>query len=247
MKKAYNLSEVLTTMMVIGIIAAMTIPALYNVSIAEKNRTNLKKTFASYTINIQQILASTGTICETLACTRHWSCRNPQEDEDGNRVCDTKHNGALAQFKNFNYENCDDCVKKDSNLPAIMQNKEFSTYRLPNMAYASIYDYEGNCTTVIPENSANNNNDTDTFRACSVMVLDVNGHKGPNTPCKDRYAFYVANQPYSRSETVNGKDYNLVQTYLVPFGYNDVPNFESEDGYNCTAKVMYNNWKISKQ
>lgn len=237
MKKAYNLSEVLTTMMVIGIIAAMTIPALYNVSIAEKNRTNLKKTFASYTINIQQTLASTGTICETLACTRHWSCRNLQTN--GNIItCDTTHNGALAQFENFNYENCDDCVKKDSKLPQIMQNKEFSTYRLPNMAYAAIYDYAGNCTEEI-------NND---FRACSVMVLDVNGHKGPNTPCKDRYAFYVANQPYSRSETVNGKDYNLVQTYLVPFGYNDAPNFESaQDGYNCTAKMMYNNWKISKQ
>ena len=236
MKKGYTLSEVLTTLMVIGIIAAMTLPALYNVSIAEKNRTNLKKTFASYTINIQQTLVSTGTICETLACTRHWSCRNPQEDEDGNIIaCDTTHNGALAQFENFNYENCDDCVKNDSKLPGVMQNQKFSTYRLPNMSYAAIYDYAGNCSESI-------NND---FRACSVMILDVNGHKGPNTPCKDRYAFYVANKPYSRTSE-NG-EYNLIQTYLVPFGYNDAPNFEgSPDGYNCTAKLMYNNWKISK-
>jgi len=236
MKKAYNLSEVLTTMMVIGIIAAMTIPALYNVGITEKNRTTLKKTFASYTINIQQTLASYGTICQSLACTNAWNYKTNQ-DRTAN---DTTHNGALAQSNNFNYEICHGaCIDNTSKLPEPLANSTFSTYILPNTAYAAIYDYEGNCTEVIGDSDDNK------FRACSAMVLDVNGPKGPNTPCKDRYAFYVANEPYSKSETNGDKDYNLVQTYLVPFGYNDIPDFES-DPYNCTAEMMYNNWKTVK-
>jgi len=221
MKKGFTLSEVLTVLMVLGIIATMTMPVLYNNITKEKNKTMLKKVYASYMINIEQTLNSTGTLCNSLSCLRAW----------GKSGATNEHNGVLANPNNFNQTICTNCIKKDSNLPEEMKNKDFTTYELPNNAYSAIYDYTSNCNEDI-------NGD---FNACGILIIDTNGTKGPNQPCSDRFGFYISNNPFSFRDAAN--NVALASTFLVPFGYNTAPNY-SGDEYNCTARIIYNGWKL---
>ncbi|MCQ2958159.1 MAG: type II secretion system GspH family protein [Candidatus Gastranaerophilales bacterium] len=243
-KKAFTLTEVLTTLMVIGVIAAMTMPTLMTNVTEQKNLAMLKKLYSSYTVNIQSMLNSEyGTHCDSLSCLRKWGSATTPDYQP------PYHNGALADTKYFNVDqqctNDSDCVsdyfKNDTTLvrgrvtyTAASKHLTGTVYRLRNSASAIIYDYNDNCGGQAGD--AGNN-----IRVCSIIIFDTNGFSGTNSPCQDRFGFYVANTPYSYNRD-DAHGYKTAPTFLVPIGFNK-PTGEAKDALDCTAEIMAKGWK----
>lgn len=262
-KTAFTTAEVLTTLFVIGLIAAFTIPALNTNIEKQKNETMLRKLYSSMSVNIQTVLNQAGV--NSLSALRVWN-------KEG------AHNGILANPKYFNVDYiCQDCVKIGEIFPAPMnagtpaqeaveevldadgnitipaqEGKDavpanFTTYRLRNGSWAMIYDFRGNC---IAEGYVLKNKEA--IALCGIVVFDLNESKSPNMPGRDRFAYYISDVPVDNS-------------YLIPIGFSkknqdnsssfnsfgEISSFVgsgecqigSVEGYNCTAKVMIERWK----
>ena len=268
-KKGFTLTEAQLTLMMIGIIAAMTIPILTSDVGQRKHITMFKKLYSSFNVNIQTVLGEKN--CDFLSCLRAWGEENP-----------TKHNGALADpnYLDIDYI-CTDCFKRASSkvnvyLPPPMQamqdeetetvkdettgeyvtkttqektDANFTAYRLKNSAVIGIYDFEGNCSTTL-DNVTNNGTAVD---LCGIIIFDLNGVNGPNQPGEDRYAFYISDEiidgshlipiGYSEADKNNNTQFNKNGAITSTIG-EGVCTPGKLDGYNCTAKIMTSGWKM---
>ncbi len=254
MKRAFTLTETLTVLMVIGVVALMTIPTLISSTNEQKSLSMLKKLYSSYCVNIQQVLTRMdrdgGYNCSSFSCTRAF---NGDPDNGANRhdvtgaaIPPHKHNGILANTSLFNIDNENMGLVRvgekmpDNDIKVDTDNKKPSVYHLSNGTSAIIYDYNGNCITSI-------NGD---FNACGILILDTNGREGGGIPCKDRYAFYIANEQTPSTAQCNAGFPNcdkLKPSYLVPFGYNVTDgDFSGHNNFDCTGEIVMNDWKPVK-
>jgi len=222
--KAFTLTEVLLVLAIVGTIATMTIPVLMANVKERENMAMLKKLYSSYTVNITSMLNNEyATSCESLSCLRKWDTAGV-------------HNGALADTRIFNISaecigNCiTDYFGPGTTFPtnditySAGSGLNASLYLLPNSAAVMVYDAGGNCTQEI-----------EGHKYCSIVMFDTNGANGPNAPCADRFAFYLANTPFGNN------DKNIQANYLVPFGFHNPSS--TGNPYNCTARIMRNGWK----
>lgn len=155
-----------------------------------------------------------------------------------------------------------------NNLPA-----NFSTYKYENGSAIAIFDYQGNCITEnrvfftgkewvcedtpVGQRCRWEKRNNESKDVCGMVVFDVNGVKAPNIPGKDRFGYFIVDEPldgsylvpmgYSYNDLNNSKsNYNsngYVKSEVA--GSDCIPGDKSGRGYNCTAKVMLNNWKIN--
>ena len=287
-KSAFSLAEVLTTLMLIGVVAAILVPALYININNQKNVAALKRMYSDFSINIQTVLNYYN--CSSISCTRKYGKIGAQRTPDGKFV--GPHNGVFADPTIIKLaRECPECFVKNSIMPVDMitikdsfENRagvrtpvvlpaNFTAYQFDTGSAMGLFDYPGNCVHTggvtytggriwrCPSDGrpcywdiANN----DPMPICGIVVFDTNGAKKPNLPGKDRFAYYIMDEP-------------LDDSYLVPVGYSFdddnprnkskfnkngfirsemagnkcIPNDKSGQGYNCTAKVMLNNWKIN--
>lgn len=147
----------------------------------------------------------------------------------------------------------------------------FSAYKYENASIIAIFDYQGNCTTenkvyftgkewVCPPAGGPCkwvNVKNESKAVCGMVVFDVNAEKAPNIPGKDRFGFFIMDEPLGDSYLVPmGYSYNDNEKNKSPFnkdgsirsevaGNKCKPDDKNGQGYNCTAKVMLNNWKIN--
>lgn len=230
--RAFTLAETLTTLLIIGVISAVLIPVTYvNVS-KQKTISAFKRLYSSFSVNVKTVLGEAN--CSTISCLRAY-----KENTGANP---TKHNGVFANPKYINIQaSCPTCVEDTAILP-IGSRDDYSIYRLSNSSYMLLYDFaDGNCIDKTHVQVGSDNVD-----ACGVVVFDVNGQQAPNMPGKDRFAYYIVDEA-------------LAGSYLVPFGYSDdlsevistkiddgkcEPESPVGKGYNCTAKIMLNKWKM---
>ncbi|MCR4880878.1 MAG: type II secretion system GspH family protein, partial [bacterium] len=68
---AFSLAETLTTLMLIGVVAAVTIPVLNANVEKQKTIANLKRLYSSFSINIQTVLNEAN--CSSISCLRAYS------------------------------------------------------------------------------------------------------------------------------------------------------------------------------
>ncbi len=269
MRKGFSLPEVLTVMMVIGTIAAITIPTMQTNIEESKRLTSLRKIYASFAVNIQSVLNrvedGVGIACASLSCTRGWD----EKDAATLATCTAKatagtENGNLNKYTAacnntlgnpdfFNISHaCDDCFKYKVLPPDMVAEADnVWSYVLQNGAHMAIMNYTDvyNCSQL----EDNVTNDNETIPLCGIVVFDVNGVKGPNRPGEDMFAYYISDEPIENS-------------YLIPIGYSKTennisnnPTYNSQNnlesfvisetafGYNQTALVMQNGWKYPRE
>ncbi|MDD3593781.1 MAG: type II secretion system protein [Candidatus Gastranaerophilales bacterium] len=89
-KNAFTLSEVLTTLMIVGVVAAITIPAL-NSNITEETKLKSLRAFNNaFNQNILTTIAEDA--CDSLSCLNKWG-----DSANANIM----HNGALEKYLNY--------------------------------------------------------------------------------------------------------------------------------------------------
>lgn len=158
---AFTLAEVLITLGIIGIVAALTIPSLINNTNQKELITKYKKIFSALNQATKQIVALNGALDTSSAAnviTQYKSVMNTSTDavfNDGIHFSPTKH---YLYYKNTSSTGFDYSA---SAVPGFVTNDGVSL----------MYDFRNaTCSATI----------VGVDNTCGIWYIDVNGAKGPN-------------------------------------------------------------------
>jgi len=233
----FTLAEVLITLGVIGVVAALTIPTLFANYQKKVYVTQLKKAYSEINQALIQLSADNGCIGD-LKCTGLFNStsRVPFGTEFVKyfkvaKDCGSTELGCLSNSVAYTYNGSGGRGDYDANAWA-------DSYRFVTMDNISIYIYNvfGNYTGCAAGWSTHKTNNL--TQICSQIDIDVNGpSKGPNNFGKDIFKFYIS----------NGKG-----PLLYPFGGPDDggnPFYWCDSsapyGDYCAARIMNENWEMN--
>ena len=220
--KAFTLAEVLITLGIIGVVAAITIPTLVKNYQKTVWVNQLKKSVSTLEQGFQKMLADDGVddlhnteLGQLFANTSDDGGYYSDQEED---VMQKANNIFIKYFNttrfDFNYSNTNQFWCKEHSLLYDKNDKD-----CVNGDYASIYLSDG---AIIGFASFLSRYD---YRNSGCIEIDINGEKKPNTWGRDTFAFSVSN---------NG--------HLIPRDYENC-NL-TENGYSCAAHIIKNGWKM---
>ena len=224
--RAFTLAEVLITIGIIGVVAAMTMPSLIQDKQNNERVSQLKKVYSTLSQAYLQAVSERGTPDE-------WGMTGMYE-ESSHYIFATAFRPYLKLSK--------DCIDIQENAVREECGSDANLSRFRNARSVILIDgtrvtfriYNGTCTTNYSGSSSNNA----LKNTCGAISIDLNGKRLPNKNGEDRFMFYF---------TKNG---------LVPFGIKkasiefekacnrkiDLPYPTHSPGnmYGCTAWVLYN-------
>ena len=180
MKKGFTIAEVLITLGIIGIIAAITLPTVINNA---KERETVAKVKKFYSVMSQALLMSIG--------------KHGYVDEWG--FCEEYNAECATQFvSNFRSElkvirdcaNNSNCIAQNG-YKYLNGNSFSSNYGNGDLYYKMILN-DGSYLWIRHNNSNTcKNNDASTANVCGLIWYDLNGAKLPNQLGKDIFVFYI--------------------------------------------------------
>ena len=174
-KTAFTLAEVLITLAIIGIIAAMVIPSLLNNINNMQYVTALKKIYSSLSQATQRIVNEEGGtmegLCDSNSCMKDLFL----EYMIGVKSCEiTSTNGCWHKSKKWFSFSGSPVYSTEESMSVLVGN-DGSLIEFMNVAK--------NCNSKIESLTVP--------VACARMRVDVNGYKSPNTVGKDIFDFYL--------------------------------------------------------
>lgn len=223
-KKGFTLAEVLITLVIIGVIAAITVPTLITKYQKEQTVTRLKKAYSSLAQTTNRAIADYGPIST-------WDIGQQFNPDD-----------ALAFFNKYvvPYLNV---MKKPTKSTEGNWDKQFYFLNGTPMLYddTEIRFYLNDGTSVTAHLNPVND---ETKRA--VLRIDINGDKKPNKFGKDIFQFdyYI----YS-TENQNASGKFVPDWYFVERGEllssGDWKCNKHNEGTACAAVIMHDGWRIA--
>ena len=210
MKRGFTLAEVLITLGIIGIVAAMTMPALIQKQIEKDVVVSLKK---NYSVLNQSFLVAYNNFGET----DNWFEANTTSYDILKKlttnldVIELKNNGPENKYKMIN----------GNNIPLT----DYAEAKLKDGSIIYLQNSSPNCTGNKTWEGTGNKH---LKNICSSIYVDVNGYKGPNKLAIDMFGFYLTKY----SVYPSGTDDNFVRfdTYCSNKMYGI--------SYGCTAWVL---------
>jgi len=248
--KAFTLAEVLITLGIIGVVAAMTIPTLINNYQNTQYVTQLKKAYSTIQQGFKEYLADEGT--ESLGDTELFD-------------------GSTGFYSQERFDKIDAMTKKYFNV--LRSRKSISdwsysgngTYlNYPSMGVLNIYgnsDYvfqtlDGmNIAIFLQASCQPNYSKTSNMKAnCGQVTVDVNGFKPPNIMGRDIFFYFVLGHDGSLYP-LYGKQYvNYNWGTNEGFYWRNYPSWcgtansttfsDTTNGY-CIARIIEEGWKMT--
>lgn len=228
-KFAFTLAEVLITLGIIGVVAAMTMPSLI-ANYQEKQRVSqLKKVYSALSQAFVSAVQENGTPDE-------WGMGD-MYDENSHLIMANnfkKHLKLSQDCTNMNGTQArkvcgmQDNAGKNNNLEIVGAPSQAKAIILNDGTIVGFRHYEANCAMGFG----------DLKNVCGILYVDLNGQKRPNSDGYDQFNIYVAKDK------------------LVPLGFKgdyltfekacnrkiDVPfsSYSDRGMYSCAAWVLYN-------
>ena len=228
-KFAFTLAEVLITLGIIGVVAAMTMPSLI-ANYQEKQRVSqLKKVYSALSQAFVTAVQENGTPDE-------WGMGD-MYDENSHLIMANnfkKHLKLSQDCTNMNGTQArkvcgmQDNAGKNNNLEIVGASSQAKAIILNDGTIVGFRHYEANCAMGFG----------DLKNVCGILLVDLNGQKRPNSGGYDQFNIYVAKDK------------------LVPLGFKgdcltfekacnrkiDVPfsSYSDRGMYSCAAWVLYN-------
>jgi len=191
-KNGFTLAEVLITLGIIGIVAAMTIPTLMANNQKAQYVTALKKAYTQFNQVLVQIATDKGCVGD-LRCTGLFEASTTNRSLGDELVkyfkvvknCETTAGGGpsitgcLSRISD-NYDGSSARGDGDSTSYYRFITADGTGFLISNM--------QNNCTLNYSTNKTYN-----TTQVCGAINVDVNGRKGPNNKGMDVFVFYITN------------------------------------------------------
>jgi len=236
--KGFTLAEVLITLGIIGIVAAMTIPTLIANNQKIQYVTALKKVYSNVNQVLVQYSADNGCVGD-LKCTGLFAASNTA----------TNVGDALAPYFSIS-QNCKTATGCFSS--AVSANFDGSwgrgnsfqapdTYRFTTLDGVNCYllNYSYNC-----EYNTSTGATGDMQQLCGEFIVDVNGDKGPNNLGRDIFWFYITNgrgpklYPFGGQDDGNDTPWDANTSDLQCDGSNVAGNY-------CAGRVIEEGWQMN--
>ena len=224
---AFTLAEVLITLVIIGVIAAMTIPTLINKTEKQEFVSRFKKNYAVFSQALNMAQAQNG-----LLTGWEWSTEQDGFDNIENYIL--PHLQVAENCKNTT--NC----SLDYNLKR-KNNANWVNFKNVTNHYKFVLN-DGAAYLVFPKAACIENN-----TQCLDVHLDINGPKGPNKWGSDIFHFEV--YPYTNDILPTGFraiSYNSATGTWQEKTKSEIDsNCIDVDGGCCGAKIILDGYKIN--
>ncbi len=245
--KAFTLAEVLITLGIIGVVAALTIPALITNYQKTQYSVSAKKAYTQMNQVLQQLAVNNGTI-ESIADYFGSSTDAGQAIASKYKVVKTcppsqQDEECFAKFDN----NYDGSANSTSIWNGARTYYKFIT--ADGMSFA-VYSYDDNCTqnkgfAAAPDAPPTNS-------TCGLVFIDVNGKKKPNYLGRDVFEFFITSNRTPILYPSRGFYFSNSNTGNITTGGSDWWNYSnsnrcgagSKDGWYCTGRLMEKSWEM---
>jgi prepilin-type N-terminal cleavage/methylation domain-containing protein len=213
--KAFTLTEVILTLLIIGVVASLTIPAIINDIQNAELKTAFKKTFA-------ELSQATNLILQENAGDIRGLCPSFDHDCIKNQFINHMSTSKICTTGNA-WNNCwHDATHGVKTISGAWDGfspvSGYTGMILSTGPLVFIYHYSSTCTSTAYSN---------TILKCSTIYVDVNGFKGPNTKGKDIYYLHLTSNKLIPYGTIGDGNETDCQT--------DPP---SGHGRGCAARFL---------
>jgi len=253
-KGGFTLAEVLITLGIIGVVAALTIPTLMANWQKVQEVAGLKKAYAEVTEALR-LMANDHGCPDDLRCTGIFATSD--QNALGNEIkkylkvakdCGTKYNANEDESTKC-FSDAVSNYYDGSHWRSDYNTENGSTYTLITTDGFSIalinggYDCKWGDLFGIP-----NTPNTNSSQICGQLYIDVNGLKGPNNMGRDIFYLYITNgkgpalYPYGGSEFISN-GWAWVDGAGAP-KYCTEGSSESVYGGVCAARIMEQGWQM---
>ena len=229
---AFTLAEVLITLGVIGIVAAMTLPALIQRQQEKATVTALKKFYSVMSQAYQFATEEYGPI-------ENWGLKGSLDVDMKDDYATYQNSGEIYLDRFAPYlKIVRRCKRNESNCFAPVEYKtlkgtlylDMTTNTLGGAVMAdgmvlSLEPFSENCTRSMGNSKALAN-------TCGSIFVDINGDKNPNVLGRDMFSFYITKYGIVPRGT-------SLETDKFSFD-KSCKNAKTQDGYACAAWVIYN-------
>lgn len=239
---AFTLAEVLITLTIIGVVAAITIPILINSYQKTQYITGMKKFYAEFNQILHKVSADYGCTND-LACTGLFAS-----------TTDIQALGeAFVQYFKISH-NCDISTNQKCWSPSTNNNYDgtggvtaFNTY---NTRYKFV-TADGMSIALMNYNYNNCTNSWSTGKlgymaqTCGNIIVDVNGLQGPNKFGRDVFQFWITNGRGASIYPAGGMDDNYNATDRWWNGTTPTCQNGSTLAYYCSARIIEEGWEMN--
>jgi len=250
---AFTLAEVLITLGVIGIVAAMTIPPLVENNQKTQYVTGLKKFYSSFSLVLQQYAAEEGTpgdLSRTSVFTDNSVC---YDDGEGGQICSPNGTftwGVLGKYF-IQIKNCENSWKQcwsDNYQNSVDYSNGYIAFVIPTGTPNALLG--DGMSVKLKTYGICNPSDTNTRPdLCGEVSVDVNGLKPPNIPGRDAFVFYIRKDgmliPFgSYLKNQNGYYYSYRQ-------WNGGSNYScrnfvtAKEHEECSGRIVDEGWQMT--
>ena len=235
----FTLAEVLITLGIIGVVAAITMPTLIQNHQKQVYVNQLKKTYSTLEQGFQKMLAEEGV--ESLCDLPYWPENDYVMYGQGSSDVISFIDNVLSKGFKVTYNN----VKEDgyhdqaqfADNSAIIAGRIYACNENSGNAWSPKSTAECEVIKSLGGNMCS--------KLGERIIIDVNGAKGPNRRGRDQFIFYLSENGKLYPE--GGKDSALYdqQTELASNSSYWKNNDNClEEGNNCAARVIENGWKM---
>ncbi len=223
-KRAFTLAEVLITLGIIGIVAAMTLPALIANHQKTQTATRLKRAYNVISNAIQQAKSEHGDV-------ELWELSSSNDIQASSDFANTYLIPYMNVIKKCDTSITDDCTYKPTSM------KGTNLGNLPLHTRFVLNDG----TLIFIQSRVNDAEHV--FPRIIYVNVDINGFKGPNISGKDYFQFAICldttQDIYRPLGRLNASGQSqTIETIRESCSRN------GSGGY-CAALIIYNNWRIT--
>jgi len=208
--EAFTLAEVLMTLLIIGIVASLTIPALINDTQDAELNTALKKVYAELSAATKQIIFDNGGTFKGILSS--------DNDNIGLRNVYAAHLSYIKSCDDARSEGCWHPLNTNGGIWKNLGGFPTDGYTI----HSGFILNNGIFVNLVSINKACSNSSYYTKPAiCAWIIVDVNGFKKPNITGKDIFYFYI------------------LTDRLAPWGTTDSDHHECDlSGLYCAATKL---------